>query len=123
MLHHVLHIGFHAGVVAQIAVDIRPGFLSGDADVPCQREIGDAINNAEVHGFGAAAHLRRYLLRCYAEYRGGGNGVEILAGTEGVLHGFVVGNIAEDPQLNLAVVCIYQYTARLGDEHFSDFAA
>ena len=26
-------------------------------------------------------------------------------------------------QLNLAVVCSYQYTARLGDEHFSDFAA
>ena len=123
VLHHVFHIGLHAGVVAQIAVDIRPGFLPGDADVPGQREIGDAIDNAEVHGLGTAAHLGGDFLGGDAEYCSCGNGVEILAGTECILHGLVIGNIAEYPQLDLAVVRVHQYTARGGDEHLANFAA
>ena len=68
-----------------------------------------------------AAHQGRYLRLVYAEYLSSRGGVDVLAGAERLLHGFVIGNVGKHPQLNLAIVRIHQHTAPPGDKHLPDF--
>ena len=46
--------------------------------------------------------------------------MDVLALAEGLLHGLVIRNVGQNPQLDLAVVRIHQYTAGPGHEHFAD---
>ena len=65
---------------------------------------------------------RRHLILIHSEHLSGGGGVDILAGAESLLHGLVVGNMGQHPQLDLAVIRIHQHTAGLGDEHLADLS-
>ena len=58
-----------------------------------------------------------------AEDLGGGRRVDVLAGAEDPLQHSLVGDVGEDPQLDLAVVGGDAAVARLGDEAAAERAA
>ena len=122
-LHDLLHIVPDAVVFFQIGVYIGLGLVGVDADILGQGEGGDAVDNAEVDGLGPAAQDRRHLTDRDAEDIGGGDGVEILPAQEGLLHGFIPGDMGQQAQLDLAVVCVHQHHAGGGHKHIADLGA
>ncbi len=104
----------HAGVGGEIALHIRLGLRHGDADVLGQRKGGDAVHNAEIHRLGAASASAASPPPRHVEHLGGGDGVDVLAGQERLLHGLVAGHMGQQPQLDLGVVRIHQHIAAAG---------
>ena len=121
--HHVLHIPLHAGEARKIGVHIVLGVRRSDPQVLGQGEGGDAVHNAEIHRLGCPAHLSGDLRNRHAEDLGGGDGVEILPGEECVPHGLVLGDVGQQPQLDLAVIRVHQHFPRPGHEHAPQLAA
>ena len=106
--HHGLHIGLHAGEGGEVGLHIVLGLRHGDTDVLAQGVSGDAVDDAEVHGLGPAAHLVGHILRGHMEDLGGGGGMDVPSVPEGLLHGLVPGDAGQEPQLDLGVVRVYQ---------------
>ena len=113
-----MHVFLHAPVVVQIIVDIRPGFIAGNPDILRQRELGNAVDNAEIDSLGMAALQGGDLLHRHAEHLGGRSRVDVHVVAESLAHGVVTGDMCQHPQLDLAVVRVHQYAAGLGNEHF-----
>ena len=107
-------------VQAQIIVDIGFGLGLADAHVLGEGEGGDAVDDAEVDGLGAAAHLGRDGVKGHVEDLGGRDPVDVRAGVEGGLHGGVPGHVGQDPELDLAVIRVHEDAARGRDEHLTD---
>ena len=119
LLHHPRHIGVDAGVLLKILLHILPGLGPGDPDVLGQGEVGDAVDDAEVHRLGPAAHLVGDGLRGHAEHLGGGDGVDVLPGAEGGDHVLVPGDVGQQAQLDLGVVRVHQHLPLRGHEHLA----
>ena len=118
-LHHLGHIGVDAGIFLKVLLHIRLGLRPGHPDVLGQGEVGDAVDDAEVHRLGPAAHLVGHLLRGHAEHLGGGDGVDILPSAEGGNHVLVPRNVGQQAQFNLGVVRIHQHPPRGGHKHLA----
>ena len=84
---------------------------------------GNAVNDAEIDRLGLTAHQRRDVLGRHVEHARGGQTVEVLSGTEGLLHGAVVRDMRQHAQLDLTVIRVDEHPARARHEHFSDLAA
>ena len=110
----VLHVLPHPGEGGQVLVHIVGGLLPADPDVLGQGEVGDAVDDAEVHRLGPAAQLPGDLLRGQAEDLAGGLGVNVLAGLEGSDHLLVPCHVGQQPQLDLGVVRVHQHPGRAG---------
>ena len=109
--------------MGQIIVDILPRLLARDADIVCQREFRNSVDDAEVDGLGVTAHQRRDLLRLHAEDLRGRRRVDIGTGAERLLHGLIVRDMGQHAQLDLAVVRVDKDAAVARHEHLADLAA
>ena len=109
--------------MVQIAVNIGLGFIPADADVLCQGELTDAVDNTEIDCLGMTTLQRRYLRSGDPKNLGGSGGVNVAAALKCLLHGFVIGNVGQHPQLNLAVVCVHQNKPGFWNKHFPDLRA
>ena len=58
----------------------------------------------------------------HVENLGRGDGVEVLARQEGLLHGGIAGDMGQKPQLNLAVVGVHQKFSGGGGKHGADLS-
>ena len=118
-----VHIGAHAVVLGKIAVHVRLGLALEHADVLREAEGRDAINNAEIDGFGVRALQRRDLVERHAEHLRRRDGVDVLPAAEGRDHGLIIGDVREQAQLDLAVVRVHEHLAGRGHEHIADLRA
>ena len=122
-LHHILHIPPHAREGGEVILQVRLGLGESNAQVLAQGEGGLAVDNAEVHRLGPAAHLMGYVLPVHPEHLGRRLGVEVAPRQEGRPHGLVPGDVGQDAQLNLGVVRVHQHMALRRREHPAELAA
>ena len=106
-LHNGVHIRPDAWEGGEVGLHIRLGLRHAHADVLAQGEGGDAVDDAEVHCLGLAAHLMSYLVRRHVEHLGRRLRVEVPAGAEGGDHGLVPSHVGQQPQLDLGVVGVH----------------
>ena len=121
--HHPVHVLPHTVEGGEIALHILLGLPPAHADVLGQGEIGDTIDDPEIHRLGPAAHLMAHLLRRDPKDLGGGGGVDVRPAEEGLLHGLVIGDVGQQPQLDLGVVGVHQHMARGRYEHIPQLGA
>ena len=106
--------------MAQIALDIIPGLRHAHVDVLGKGEGRNAVHDAEIHRLGGGTLGVGHLLRRDAQHLGGGGRVDILAGEERLLHGFVAGDMGQQPQFNLGVVRVHQLVPRRRHKHLPE---
>ncbi len=111
-----LHVGEHAGVAGEIAVDVLLRLLSADVDLLGQAEGAHAVDQAEVDGLGAAALVVADLLQRYAEHLGRRGAVHVQIVLERVQEAGILRQVGHDAQLDLRVVRRQQLVARRCDE-------
>ena len=104
-------------------LDIFLRLVYRHADVLREREGGNAVYDAEIHGLRVRAHLLGDLIAWHAEDLRGCDGVDVLAGQKRLLHRLVIRDVREQPQLDLAIVRVDEHAAVRGDEHAAKFAA
>jgi len=119
LLHDAFLVLSDAGVGGKVAVHIVLGLRTGDADVLGQGELGNAVNDAEIHRFCRRTHLFGDQFLRHAEDLGGGHGVDVRTRPEALQHHFVLGDVRQQAQLDLGVVGVHQHVAGAGDEHFA----
>lgn len=122
LLHHILHVPLHSRESGEIGIHVCLCLLGGDTQILRQGKGGDPVDDSKVHRFGRPAHGAGNLIQRYAKDVRGGDCVEILPGAERLLHGFIAGDVRQKPQLDLAVIGVYQDTARSGNEHSPQLA-
>src|SRR4051794_35183759 len=98
----VLQEAVKAGEAAFVVFDERFGASGIEvADAPRQAVGRDAVDDAEVDGFGAAALLACYFAKRYAEDLRGDGRVDVLLGAEGFDEVFIFAEVREQAQLDL----------------------
>ena len=113
----------HRAVAGEVALNELGGLLAGNVQVGGQAEIADAVDNAEVDGLGAGAHLRRDLLNRHAVDLGGRAGVHVLTAGKCIAHRRVARQVREQAQLDLRIVRVHEHASGSRDECAPDFAA
>ena len=123
LLARALHIGLHAGVAFEIALDVvaRGGVVN--AQCLGQAKAAHAIDEAEVDDFGVAALFAADLFGRYAKDFGGGGTVNVGAGFKRPDKGGIFADVGHDAQLNLAVVGAGNVVAGRGNKCFANAAA
>ena len=96
-----LHISANAGIALEIGLDIGARRALLDADLACETEGRDAINDAEIDRLGAAPDHRVHALDRHAEHLARGERVNIDALLERLLQRIDIGHVREDAQLDL----------------------
>ena len=86
-------------------------------------EGAEAVDDPVVDHLGLAAHADVELVGREVEDGARGLGVDVLAAQEDVAQDLLVGDVGQDPQLDLVVVHAQQDVAGLGDEAGADLAA
>ena len=119
----LVHVVADAGEALEIFLDVGAGLLARDAELVGEPERRDAVDDAEVDRLGAAAHLARHALHRHAEHLRRGHGVDVEAVAEGLLQRLDVGDLGEQPQLDLRIVGGDELVARRRDEGAADLAA
>ncbi len=112
-----------AGVALEVAVDVLAGGFLVDAELGGEAEGGDAVDDAEVDGFGAGAGFLVHRFRVDLEDFGGGEGVDVLAGGVGVEEEGVGGEVGHEAEFDLGVVGRHEDVAGGAGEGGADFAA
>ena len=102
------------------SLDVAPCRLHGDAQILSQAEVGDAVDDAEVHGLGRAALLLGHLLEGGVEHLSRRAPMDVRPGVEGVDQVFVAADVGEEPKLDLGIVRTHQHVSRGGHEGFAD---
>ena len=103
MCHTILQIRLDAGVALEVSPDIAARGLDGNAQVLCQAEVGDAVDDAEVHGFRGAALLLRHFIKGRMEHLRRGAAMDVRSGVEGVDQILIIAD--------LGIVRPYQYVS------------
>ncbi len=119
----LLDILAHLREAVEVTGDVGAGLLQGDSHGPGQAGLRDAVGDAEVHGLGETAHLRRGLFRGYTEDLQRGRPVEVLILAEDLDQALVPGDVGEDAQFDLRVVGGDQHVAGRRDEGAADLRA
>ncbi len=96
-----IHVGPHAGVAGEVAVDVALGLVAADAQLARQPESGHAIDEAEVDGLGGPALVSGHAGRFDAEHLGGGGLVDVLVSRECLEQALITGDVRHDAQLDL----------------------
>ena len=100
----LFHVVADAGEALEIFLDVGAGLLARDAELVGEAEGRDAVDDAEIDRLGAAAHLGRHALDRHAEHFRRGHGVDVEAVAERLAQRRDVGDLGEQPQLDLRVV-------------------
>ena len=100
----MFHIIFNAGEFFKIGFDVIARFPARYAQLIGQPESRNAVNNAEINRFGAAAHFRRHLGHRHIKHFRRGHGVNIIAVQERIFQRGNIGHMRQDAQFNLAVI-------------------
>ena len=119
----LFHVVADAGEALEIFLDIGAGLLARDAELVGEPERRDAVDDAEIDRLGAAAHLARHALHRHAEHFRGGHGVNVEAVAEGFPQRLDVGDLGQQPQLDLRIVGGDELVAGRRDEGAADLAA
>lgn len=122
-LDTLLHIGFHAWISFEIAVDQFFGFLSVYVHSLCKAKYGDAVDDTEVGGFRLAAHVRVDVFQVYLIYFGSCCRMDIMIAEEGIDHIFVFAEMCHDTEFYLRIVGREEKTAFVRNECLADFFA
>ena len=105
--HELVHVSVNRAVAGEIGIDIFLGLLTGNRNIAGQSEVADAINNAEIDGFGMGALLRRDLVPGNAEDFRRRPAMDVLIFLEAVDHRRVLRQMSQKAQLDLRVVAGY----------------
>ena len=115
-----VHVFADAWETFEVGVDEGLRLGPGDAQVACKTKARDAVNHAEIDGLGAAAHHRVHAFNRYTEHLAGGHCVDVDTFAEGLFQCRNVGDMGENPELDLAVVEADQPHTGAGYERFAD---
>ncbi len=118
-----VHVVADAGEALEIGLDVGAGLLARDAELIGEPERGDPVDDAEVDGFGAPAHLGRHALDRHAEHFRRRHGMNVEPVREGTFELRNIGNVRKNAQLDLRVVGRNEHVSRIGDEGGADLAA
>ena len=117
------HVFLDLRIGVEVAVDQFLGFAARDAESLRKAEGGDAVDDAEVGGFGLAALIARHLFDGLVEDARGGSGVDVVAGVEVGDHVLVAAEVCHDAQLDLRIVGAEEGAILVGHEGFANLAA
>src|SRR5262249_954773 len=117
-----VHEGADAGEALEVFLDIRARLLARDTELVGKAECRNTVDDAEIDSLGAAAHLATHTLHRPAELfpRRHRVNVGLLAGR--ALERLNVGDLCEEPQLDLRVVSRYDLGAGRCNERAPDLA-
>ena len=116
----LLHVDLDLGIIGEVALDEAVGLLLGEARALGQAVAAHAITQSKVDHLGHAPHLPRDLIEGHLEDGGRRAGVDVLPPAEGGQQPLVPGDVGQDAQLHLGVVCCQEPPALLGDEGAAD---
>ena len=111
------------GIAREIRVDVGARLAWRDAELARQAEAADAVDDAEIDRLGPPPRHRVHPLHRDAEHLGRGARVDVLAAREALAQRRHVGDMRQQPQLDLRIVGRHQQVPRLGDEGAADAAA
>ena len=117
------HVFLDFRISFEIAVDQLLGFSARDAESLRKAEGRDAVDDAEVGGFGLATLVARHFFDGLVEDARGGGGVNVVAGVEVGDHVLVAAEVSHDAQLDLRIVGAEEGAILVGHEGFANFAA
>src|SRR5215469_14748114 len=119
----LLYVIADAGEALEIFADIGTGLLPADAELVCETKGGNAVDDAKIDRFGAAADLAWHVLDRYAEHFRRGHGVDVELLAERFAQLFDVGDLGEDPQLDLRIIRGDELVTRRRNEGAANLAA
>ena len=96
--------GADVGILLKILADERRRFAARDGELRGQAEGRDAVENAEVDALGHAPLVGGDIGNVEVEDAGGGGGVDVEVGVEGLEHAMVAGQGGDDAELDLGIV-------------------
>ena len=117
-----VHVGANAGEALEVALDVGAGLRALDAELIGETEGRDAVDDAEIDRLGAAAHVARHRCHRHREHFRRRHRVDVVAAREGLLQLRDVGDVRQQPQLDLRIVGRHQHVARRRDEGRADLA-
>ena len=88
-----------------------------------QAELAHAVDDAEIDRLGQAAHIRLDPGDIHAEKLGGGGGMDILVLPEGLQQALILGEMGQDPQIDLRIIAGHENGAGRRDKGLADFPA
>ena len=94
-LLRLLDVVADAGKALEIFLDVGAGLLAADAELVGEPERRDAIDDAEVDRFGAAAHIGRHALDRHAEHFRRRHGMNVEAFAKRLLQRLDAGDLGE----------------------------
>ena len=118
-----MHVVAHTAVAVQVGIHIFSCLRRTHADILSQRKCRNPVDNAEINRLGTAAQRVADLFNRHIENFGRRDGMEVLAGEKGLLHGAVAGDVRQEAELNLAVVGVHQHFAVRCGKHGADLSA
>ena len=119
----VLHIAIHLGKGVEVSFEESLSLFDRDVQVPAEGKRPFAVHDTKIDGFGGSAQIVGYLLRGDAVNLGSSGAMNVGAGLEGVLHGFIAGDVRQNPQFDLRIVGIHQIAAVGSNEETAQTAA
>ncbi len=122
-LDHLLAEGADRREAFEVAGDEFLALLARDVEPVGEAEPGEAVDDPEVDHLRLRALTDVDLVALDLEDLGGGRGVDVFALAEDLFQDLLVGDVGEDPELDLAVVGGEQPVALFGDEAGADGAA
>ena len=115
-----LHVGGHAGITREVAVNVGLCRATLDTQVGGQAEGAHAVDEPEVDHLGIAALLAVDLCNRHAEDFGCRGAVHVLTVGEGLQQPGILRDVRHDAQLDLRVVGRHHPVARRRNEGFAD---
>ena len=110
------HPGRDPGIARQVVLDVASGLALRYAQLRGQAEGGLPVDDAEIDGLGAAAHLLVDICGRHMEDLAGRAQVDVLVLAEGLGKGLVARDVGQHAQVDLRVVGGDQHAALTGHE-------
>ncbi len=104
MLDDFIEERFDAGILIEERIDVALGFALLDLEVASEGELGLAVDDREVHGFGPVTHALGDLLGPDIEECTGGLNVDVVSAGEGIDQSRVPAEVRKHPELDLGVI-------------------
>ena len=98
------HVVANAGEALEIFPDVGARLVAGDAQLVGEAESRNAVDDAEIDRLRAAPDFARHAFDRHAEHFRGGHRVNVEVVREGALERWDVGEMGEEPELDLAIV-------------------
>src|SRR5690606_6648584 len=119
----LFHVVADAGEALEVLLDVGSRLFAGDAKITRETKGADAVDDAEIDGFGVVAYILRHAFYGDAEHFRRGARVNVDAVGEGLLQLRNIRDMCEQAQLNLRIVGGDQTVALLRNKRLADTAA